>query len=115
MAIEILQDAPRRWLVHSRTLSDGHGGDDVFHVQFDPESESVIQQTVKAVATITNSDPTELTPLAECVEPDMLETFVDPDANCGMYCSEISFEYEGLDITLNPEGDLWLEWCDSPA
>lgn len=110
MTIEIQQDAPTRRLTHYQLLSDGHGSEDVFHVQFDPESEAVTHRIVTSVATIKNVKPTQLTPLGHSVDIDMLETFTDPHANSALYCSSISLQYEGMDITVNTGGDIWLEW-----
>lgn len=112
--IEIQQEPPTRWFAHVRTLSDGHGGDDVFHIQFDPGSESIVSRIVSSVATIKNVSPTRLTPLAYSIDVDMLESFVDPDANEAMYCNDISFRYEGMNVTVTNHGDIWLEWEADP-
>lgn len=92
-------------------LADGSGEDDVFHVQFDPGDESVVQVIVRSVATIQNVDPLELEPLGATIDPSALDPLVDPDSPEPLHGAEVSFEYAGMIVTIDTDGHLWLEWA----
>lgn len=106
-------------LVNSSTIGEprleqlpdgtGDGDADAFHHRFNPTTQSVAGEVVSAVATIKNVDETSLEPLYVSVDPDALEMLVGPDAidRCSV---EVQFRYEGLEITVNADGDIWLHW-----
>lgn len=90
-----------------------NGGDrgdrDVFHVTFDPETESVDAVVVESVAAIQNCEPEELDPIYEAIEPDALDEVITPSADTQSDV-ELEFVYEGMDVTVEASGDLWLQW-----
>lgn len=89
----------------------GNPGDrDTFHVSFDPPAEDVVEVVVNAVATIRNVEPHELAPLQEAIDVDSLDRLVDPDETEQPADLEVAFLYQGLDITVTGDGDVWLEW-----
>ena len=92
------------------TVTDGSGSRDVFHVEFDPATDSIVDVVVNSVASIHNVEPVELGPLSASVDPEMLERVVDQDANRELRGADVSFEYEGLVVTVTASGNLWLEW-----
>lgn len=101
------------WTPAPREFSPSGGFErspDTFHLRFDPEYEPVAQAVVKAASFVHNAEPTELRPLADAVDPDALEALVgcrSPSTGNGV---EITFTYEGLDVTVTDDGDIWLRW-----
>ena len=86
------------------------GGDerDIFHVEFDPAVESVVQVVVNAVAVIHNVDPIELDPLSGAIDPGMLDSLARQEDGEATISSEVTFTYEGLEITVDGDGHVWL-------
>lgn len=102
--------------VHGRGPSRGLAPDggsagrrDVFHVSFDPQTESVVEVVLGAVAVVHNREPVELSPLGDAVEPDALDKLVSQSSNERSGVNEIRFVYEGLDINIDSDGDVWLK------
>lgn len=91
-----------------------NGGDrgkrDVFHVSFDPETESIEVVVVESVAAIQNRAPEELDPLYEAVDPEALDDLVAPEAGEQARVDEVGFVYEGLEVTIESDGDVWIRW-----
>lgn len=62
---------------------------------------------VEAVATVTDSEPTELQPLAHTIDPDALNALLDshPDVDV-----RVAFSYAGVDVHVNGDGtgQVWL-------
>lgn len=99
-----LQHSPPRFLANG-----GFDRRDAFHVSFDREEEDVVQVVVRAVAVIHNTDPKALPPLAEVVDPDALKALIGaPSEGCAD--AQVTFVYEDLEVTVNTDGNLWLEW-----
>jgi|GEM_PF-1567964 len=99
-------------LVGDITPSGGHErSPDTFHLRFDPESEPVGHAVVKAASFVHNVDQTDLSPLAETVEPDALEALVGGHARGDREPVEVTFTYEDLQITVAGDGNIWLQWC----
>lgn len=94
-----------------RRLTDGYGSadKDVFHVEFNGSSGTVSEIIPKSVATILDESPTDLTPLGDVVDTYMLETMVDHGSSEANRRGEFTFHYEGLEITVETDGHLWLE------
>lgn len=94
----------------SWTATDGWGEDDVFHVRFDPDTQSPVEVVVRSVATIRNVDPLDLEPLGAAVDPGTIERLMGPTSQETSYGAEVTFEYEGMQVTVDTDGHLWLEW-----
>ena len=109
MIIQLDTAPPQEWIA-SGTVADGSGEDDVFHVRFDPEHDSVVQVVVRSVGTIRNVDPLELAPLEEAVDTETIERVAGPEADEASRHGEITFRYEGLRVTVETDGHVWLEW-----
>lgn len=94
----------------SRTITSGGDRDrrDVFHVSFDPATESPTQVVTEAAAVIHNEDPEELGPLYEAVDPEALDDPVTPPGDDHSGVEEIQFVYAGLEVVLESEGNAWL-------
>lgn len=96
--------------VTDRCLTNGgNGRRDVFHVAFDQGSEDVAEVVVRSVAVIHNAEPTELPPLGESVDPDALADLFSRGFEAPADV-QVTFVYEDLEITVNSDGDVWLEW-----
>ena len=89
----------------------GDGRRDVFHVSFDPANEDVTGVVVRSVAVIHNVEPAELPPLGEAVDPDALADVFGPRSVSTDADVQVTFVYEGLEITVNGDGNVWLEWA----
>lgn len=85
-------------------------GRDTVRVPFDPASESVVEVVVEAVAFIHDADPTDLDPLFEVLDPDALDALVDDEAGESSV-DTVTFVYEGLEVTVDPDGTVWLRWA----
>lgn len=90
-----------------------NGGDrderDVFHVTFDPKTESVGQVVVESVAAIQNKERADLEPMYETIDPDSLDDLIaGGERRTGV--EEIRFQYEGMDVVVGSGGDVWLQW-----
>lgn len=92
-------------------LPDGTGDNDVdaFHHQFNPTTQSVVDEVVRSVATIKNVDETRLDSLYDALDPEALEALLGSTAGAHRKV-EVRFRYEGLEITVNANGDIWLNW-----
>lgn len=94
-----------------RHLPDGTGNNDVdaFHHRFNPSTRSAVDEIVRSVATIKNVDETRLESLYEAVDPDALDALVCSNVDRHREI-EVWFRYEDLEITVNADGDIWLNW-----
>lgn len=91
--------------------SGGDGRRDVFHVSFDPTTEDVVEVVLRSVAVIHNVEPDELTPLGDAVDPEALSAIFGPASEEFASEVQVTFAYEDLEITVNTEGHVWLEWA----
>lgn len=88
----------------------GDGRRDAFHVSFDPVEEDVIEVVTRSVAIIHNTDQVALSAIGRVVDPEALRVVFGPDSERFAADVEVSFVYEDLEVTLDTDGDLWLEW-----
>ena len=74
--------------------------------------ETATEQVIQAVATTTGTDPLELPPLYETVDPDALDALVED-----MTTGTISFTYTGRDILVHSDGTVTIDDppIDQPA
>lgn len=61
-------------------------------------------QVIRTVAETTDTDPLELPPLYETIDPDALDALVE-----NMTTGTISFTYAGRDLTVNSDGIVTIE------
>lgn len=77
------------------------GGDSRW-VRFDWDGISQPSTAVaEAVATATDREPTELTPIYESIDSDALDTLVVPAEDGGGDSVHITFRYEGVDVVVD--------------
>lgn len=94
-----------------RRLTDGFGSDDkdVFHVEFDGDPDLLSELIPRSVATILDRRPTDLTPLGDVVDTHMIEAMVNHGSSDRHKRGEFTFHYEGIAVTVETDGHLWLE------
>lgn len=92
-------------------LTDGYGSDDrdVFHVEFDDDSERVSELIPRSVGAILDQCPTDLRPLGDVVDTEVLEAVVDHGSSDPTQHGEVTFRYEGFELTVESDGHLWIE------
>lgn len=77
------------------------------HRQFDPHTDSVVDEVLAAIAGVRDLEPTEAPPLAETVDPDALEELFDPvSREFADVAGYVVFTYEGLRVTVRSEGRI---------
>ncbi|WP_226482057.1 HalOD1 output domain-containing protein [Natrinema amylolyticum] len=87
--------------------SESEPGDAGFVSTFDPDDDRPSEAVVTAVATLCESEPAELPPLYEVVDPDALDSFVEHAqraADAGTH--RVWFTYEGFDVGVRTDGEI---------
>lgn len=76
------------------------------------DGEIATEQVIRTVAETTGTDPLELPPLYNTIDPDALDTLVE-----GMTTGSISFTYTGCNITVQSDGTVSIDVpsADTPA
>lgn len=85
-----------------------------YHRPFDPETDSVSQELIDAVATINNADPTEMEILAQFIDPDALDSLFQsrPEGSSRDVNGEIRFEYDTFTVIIDSDGIISLNRRD---
>nr|WP_254532426.1 HalOD1 output domain-containing protein [Natrinema gelatinilyticum] len=74
---------------------------------FDPEIERPSEAIVTAVAAVLETDPLELSPLSDSVEPDALDSLVEhAQQKVGAGAHEVWISYEGVDVGVRSDGRI---------
>lgn len=80
--------------------------DDGYVSTFDPTAkDQPSERIVTAVASLTDTDPLELTPLYEAVDPDALDSLF-AHAAVAEDGHELWFSYEGFDVGVRSDGEI---------
>lgn len=74
--------------------------------RFDWSSYPPSSAVVEAVASVANTDPTDLEPLTAAVDPDALDDLLAPRSDGGNPPLRVSFRYGGYVLELTPDGRL---------
>lgn len=77
--------------------------------------ESVSSAVVTAVATLRETDPAELPPLYEWIDPDVLDSLFAPTRRSGSRGGRLEFTYDGHAITVDCTDGVAIEIDDSPV
>lgn len=88
---------------------DGVGYDpttDTFHARFDTEFSDPVVAVVSAVAAVTNREATALSPLYATIDPEALADLV---ASARETLTEVTFSYEGCQVTVSSDGSVVVE------
>ena len=76
------------------------------HSRFDADSDPLVVSIVEAVAAVTNREPTAMSPLYETVDPEALADLVTSDRERPV---DVSFDYEGCEVTVSSDGRIVVE------
>ena len=96
------EDEPSRTAISS-------ADDRSVRTSFEPD-ESPSEAVVMAVAALTNTDPTELKPLYDAVDPDALDALFRHAASRERHTNHrVSFLYHGFDVRVRSDGAIRLE------
>ncbi|WP_293026993.1 HalOD1 output domain-containing protein [Natronococcus sp.] len=66
----------------------------------------VSEQVIRAVAEQTDTDPLELPPLFELIDPDALDTLFDPIDVRAPLGLDLTFTYAGCEVTVAYDGEV---------
>ncbi|RBI59835.1 hypothetical protein DMJ13_21370 [halophilic archaeon] len=82
---------------------------------FDPTTDSVSEEFINAVATLNDADLTELTLLADFIDPEALDALFGPqmDGTLRETDGEIEFNYEGYHVTVDSCGTIDIHHAES--
>ena len=86
------------------------GDPNTFHLRVDPTTESVAVAIVNAAAFVHNVEQTELEPLETAIDTDALADLLRHGQDRSGTPLEVSFTYEGFDIAVDSNGNIWLRW-----
>ncbi|WP_168191255.1 HalOD1 output domain-containing protein [Haloprofundus sp. MHR1] len=84
---------------------------------FDWQTDSVSGELVKAVAALTNSEPTELPVLADSVDPDALDNLFRNRADGRPRDTDgrLVFDYDGHRVRITTDGTIAVDAAESPS
>lgn len=71
-----------------------------------PNENLVSVQVIKAVAEQTDTDPLDLPPLYEAVDPDVLNVVFEPFHGGGPLGTTLAFTYVGHEVTIAYDGEV---------
>ena len=65
---------------HTPPFDDDHEqeDDEAYQTEFDPKTDKVSEELIKAIATLNDADPTELALLSDFVDPEALDALFGP-------------------------------------
>jgi len=90
---------------------------DTYHYQYDWESPGGLSSAViTAVATVADTEPTELESLHDCVDPDALNALFRPiSEERPRSCGRLSFTLDEYDVTVYSHGEIAVDVSDIGA
>lgn len=93
----------------------GHGNwemvtTDTHSTEFDPITDSVSEELIRAVATLNDADPVELPRLADYIDPEALDTLFRPllDGTPRGTSGSVEFFYDSYHVTVESRGVIDL-------
>ncbi|WP_231188232.1 HalOD1 output domain-containing protein [Haladaptatus sp. DYF46] len=88
---------------------------EAYQTEFDPISDSVSEELVKAVATLNDADPTELSLLSELVDPEALDALFGPKAGDTLRETNghVLFTYDAYHVRVDSNGQITVHQSDS--
>ena len=99
-------------MVESLTAVEFDADRELFQAAYDSTRESASLAVVTVVATVLDRDPLDLPPLESAIETDALDRLVA--CSTGVQgCDSISFQYEGIEVTLTSGGRIEADPMDN--
>lgn len=94
----------------SKDTHDDHARADPYRVEYTDGSNPPSLAVVKAVATLTDQDPTDLVPLYDVVDPKALDAlFQRTRSGDHRVDGAVSFRYQGYDVTVKSYGIITIQ------
>ena len=82
---------------------------EIYHVSNDPDSALPLTITIiQAIGTLTETDPLDLEPLANYIDPDHLEGLFNPTHPVRSQPPTVSFRYAGCHITVESPTEMTI-------
>ncbi|MFH5802113.1 HalOD1 output domain-containing protein [Haladaptatus sp. CMAA 1911] len=104
---------------HTPPSDDDHEqrDDDVYQTEFDPITDSVSEELIRAVATLNDADPAELALLAEFVDPEALDALFGPRAagDPREAKGHVLFTYDADHVKVDSSGQITVHQSDSES
>lgn len=94
----------RGGLVDSLGTVEFDADQEVFQATYDCEQDPVGLAVITVVTAAGGTDPVELVPLQSVIDTDALEALLSPATNDGRGCDQVTFRYEGFEITVTSAG-----------
>ncbi|WP_458191072.1 HalOD1 output domain-containing protein [Haladaptatus sp. NG-WS-4] len=102
---------------HTPPFDDDHEqqDDETYQTEFDPSTDSVSEELIKAVATLNDADPTELALLSEFVDPDALDALFGPRASetPRVPNGHVLFNYDAYHVKVDSSGQITVHQSNS--
>lgn len=76
----------------------------VYHLSYEPATDSVSEELLQAVATLNDADPSELALLIDTIDPEALDALFQARSN-----GRVIFEYEDYRIRVTADGTIAIE------
>ncbi|SIR63511.1 hypothetical protein SAMN05421858_3033 [Haladaptatus litoreus] len=91
--------------------------DAAYQTEFDPITDSVSEELVRAIATLNDADPTELALLWEFVDPEALDALFGPRAagNPRETNGRVSFTYDAYHVRIDSSGQITFHQSESES
>lgn len=88
--------------------ADDHADDEAYQTEFDPTTDSISEELIKAVATLNDADPTELALLSDFVDPEALDALFGPRAAAGPRETNghVLFKYDAYHVKVDSSGQI---------
>lgn len=88
---------------------------DPYQHAFDPATDSVSEELVRAIAVLNDADPTELAILAEVIDPEALDALFQarPDGHLRKTDGQVVFEYNDHQIQITTDGTITIDSSQS--
>lgn len=95
---------------HNKPYDRYNDTTDPYQHTFNPATDSVSEELIRAVAVLNDADPTELAILSEVIDPEALDTLFQshPDGRLRETDGRVTFEYNNHQIQIATDGLITL-------
>jgi Halobacterial output domain 1 len=91
--------------------------DEAYQTEFDPITDSVSEELIKAIATLNDADPTELALLSDFVDPEALDALFGPRAadKPRETNGHVLFNYDAYCVRIDSSGQITVHQFESES
>ncbi|WP_435158885.1 HalOD1 output domain-containing protein [Haladaptatus sp. DFWS20] len=91
--------------------------DNAYETEFDPLTDNVSEELIKAVATLNDADPAELALLTEFIDPEALDALFGPrpDETPRDTDGRVMFEYDAYHVRIDSSGKISLHRTEAES